>query len=229
MIALNVTLNFSKKDFKAIKKALEVYPTTLIGTDFEEMRWKISSNVVILFKSGKMLIQGPSARNVSQTILEKVKIKDELILGIDETGRGENFGVFVVAGVLAYRNSMRELRDSKKTTKIEQKFEIVKQKALQFEKIVVSPIEIDSLREQGINLNQIQANMVNSLIDLFKDLKNARIIVDGGLIKGIYSKAEFLKKGDDLEPVIGAASIVAKYFRENNPNKNKRKTWGKKL
>ncbi len=223
---MNVVLNFQPKEFNQIKKALKEYPAKPVSSKYEEQRWIIGSCSLVLYKSGKLLIQGNKSEDIKNLILKKIKLKDKLVLGIDETGRGENFGPLVVAGVLGYTNSLRELRDSKKTANLKQKYSLVKKNSIAVKHFKALSYEIDALREQGINLNQIQASLINKIIDFFeKKAKKARIIVDGSPIKNVNKKAHFKVKADDFEPVVGAASIIAKYAREKSSDKRKRKTW----
>ena len=83
------------------------------------------------------------------------------------------------------------------------------------------------LHTQGVNLNQIEAAAINIWHDFFKGLdKKVKILVDGRPLKGVRKGVEFVVKGDDLNPVIGAASIVAKHERDTSQDKGKRKDWG---
>ncbi|MDO8647965.1 MAG: hypothetical protein Q7R70_06165 [Candidatus Diapherotrites archaeon] len=229
---MNSVLNFSTIEKKEVLKFLENFPSSGVRSEFEEYRCKILDCAVVLYKSGKLLIQGNSAEKVKATILQKVSFKDELVLGIDEVGRGEGFGAFVVAGVLGKTSALRELRDSKKTAKekIPEKARLVKKNAEWFF-VEISASEIDSLRELGTTMNQIQANAVNKIIKHFeaeKAKEKFRIVVDGSKIKGIDKKAEFLTKADDLVVQCAAASIIAKDARNNSKDSGKRNTWKSK-
>ena len=49
--------------------------------------------------------------------------------------------------------------------------------------------------------------------------------IDGSPLKGVKPGALFMVKGDDKEPVIGSASVLAKHFRDESKDKKKRLTW----
>ena len=49
--------------------------------------------------------------------------------------------------------------------------------------------------------------------------------VDGSPVAGVKPGALFMVKGDDKEPVIGAASVLAKHYRDESKDSKKRKTW----
>ena len=226
---MNAVLNFSGKSKKQILEFLEKHENLGAKSEFEEFRAKILDCNATLFKSGKLLIQGNSTEKVKELILENVKAEDELILGIDETGRGESFGPLVVAGVLGTTSSLREFRDSKKIpkAKIPEKSKLAMQKSKWLVEEIPST-DIDALREIGKNLNAIEANAINKIIKHFQGIekKPFRIIVDGARIKGTTEKnIEFLPKADDLIVQVAAASIIAKNSRNESKDKGKRKTW----
>jgi len=224
---MQAVLNFSGKDKQLILAFLRKQRQEGLRNEFEEAKARIDDCVITLYKSGKLLIQGNNAEKVKELILEKVQAKEELILGIDEVGRGESFGPLVVAGVLGTANALRELRDSKKTRNVSEKAKLVREKAKHFT-VEIPAREIDALRESGKNLNQIEANAINKIIKHFENAGNFRIIVDGARINGVKEKAEFLPKADDLIPQVAAASIIAKNARDESKDKGKRKTWNVK-
>ncbi|MFH0714583.1 MAG: DUF3378 domain-containing protein [Candidatus Diapherotrites archaeon] len=219
-------LNFKPEEKKKVLEALKQFKPKNAGSEFEAHAVEIDGCRVTFFQSGKLLIQGANAEHVKEKILQLVETEDELVLGIDEVGRGENFGPFIVAGVLGWTSKLRELRDSKKTADIEGKKKIVDENAVGQSLVVVSAGEIDERRGKGENLNQIQAECVNQIIGFFRKnfAEKFKIIVDGSPIAGI-SGVEFLPKGDDLVPQCGAASIVAKHARDKSADREKRKSW----
>jgi ribonuclease HIII len=225
---MNAVLNFSGKSKKQILEFLEKHENLGAKSEFEEFRAKILDCNATLFKSGKLLIQGNSTEKVKELILENVKAEDELILGIDETGRGESFGPLVVAGVLGTTSSLREFRDSKKIpkAKIPEKSRLAMQKSKWLVEEIPST-DIDALREIGKNLNAIEANAINKIIRHFQGIEKRKfkIIIDGSSIKGIVKGVKFLPKADDLIVQCAAASIIAKNSRNESKDKGKRKSW----
>lgn len=220
-----ISLNFSKAEKGKVKEFLDVFEKVETKTHFEEVRVKIRGCAVTLYSSGKLTVQGKNEDEVKNFILKKLSFGEGMVLGIDEAGRGENFGSMVVAAVLGKADDLREVRDSKKVKDLEGKFNLVKKNAKGIFYETVSAKEIDSLREAGKNLNEIEIGAVEKLIAEAKATKKEfKILVDGGKI-GDIPKAEFIVGGDDKNPVIGAASVVAKYQREKSKDKGKRKSW----
>jgi len=222
---MQCVLNFSGEENKALKLFLEKFEQFRPGAH-EEMRCRSGSSVLTLYSSGKLLIQGSDCERVKLEILEGVDLGKGLVLGIDETGRGEGFGPFVIAAVLAAPQSMRELRDSKKVRDIEAKRRIVEEKALAIGVFSVSSKELSELHEKGISLNRIEANAINALHGFFGGIAKAETIVDGSPLKGCAKGVSFQVKGDDLNPVVGAASVVAKSARDSSEDRGKRRDWG---
>jgi len=223
---MQCVLNFSE-DRKEVLEFLRGFPCLEAKSQHEMLRCKIGESVVTLYKSGKVLIQGEDCEKVKERVLAGVKVEDELVVGIDETGRGEGFGPFVVAGVLARPSSLRELRDSKKVKDLEGKMKIVDKNALGIAIVSFSSEELSLMHEEGKTLNEIEARAINEICSfLGEKAGNAKIVVDGSQIKGCPERIVFLVRGDDLNPVVGAASVVAKSVREKSEDKGKRRDWG---
>ncbi|MDP6670226.1 MAG: hypothetical protein QGI60_00225 [archaeon] len=223
---MQYSLNFSKEEKGKVKEWLSRFPARKTNTAFEETRVEVGKSIVTLYSSGKLLVQGEDAENIKQELMHNIDVSGELLLGIDETGRGENFGSFVVAGVLGNTNKLRGLRDSKKIKGLETAREEVLRQSEDQLVLFKSASEIDSLREKGSNMNEIEAKMIVEIVQNFRKKGfKGRILVDGSRLKEVPEGVEFLVKGDDLNPVIGAASVLAKTARDNSKDKAIRKSW----
>ena len=221
-------LNFSRKEKEKLLPLLGRFLRRETKTEFEELRCSVGESIATLYTSGKLLVQGSDCESVKEMILKGMALEKSIILGIDETGRGESTGPFVIAGVLADSSRMRELRDSKKTSNHGEKRKIVDENALAWASVSVSPEGIEEFKKKGINLNEIEARAINCMHDFFASLdKKAAVFADGARLKGTKQEVGFIVGGDDKNPVIGAASIVAKTERERSGNKAKRSNWGK--
>lgn len=224
---MQCTLNFSDKERTGLLRFLKQFPEKKTNNAFELFRCKICESTATLYTSGKLLLQGSDCEKAKEKILKAVDQDDEPILGIDETGRGEETGPFVIAAVLAKPSRMRQLRDSKKVKDLEKKRRLVEKNALGISVFVIGSKELGLLHKQGVNLNQIETAAINSWRDFFTETgKKPRIVVDGNPLKGCKAGISFLVKGDDINPVIGAASVIAKSVREKSGDKGKRLGWG---
>jgi len=221
-------LNFSRKEKEKLLPLLGRFLRRETKTEFEELRCSVGESTVTLYTSGKLSVQGSDCESVKEMILKEMALEKEMVLGIDETGRGENTGAFVIAGVLADSSRMRELRDSKKTSNHEEKRKIVDENALAWASVSFSPEGIEEFRKNGINLNEMESRAINCMHDFFTSLdKKTKVVADGAPLKGAKQGVNFIVGGDDKNPVVGAASVVAKTERERSSNKAKRSNWGK--
>lgn len=229
---MQFTLNFSKEQIPELKKVLQLWDFYPGKTQYELLRAKAKNSTITVYASGMVLLQGNEEKELQEIksfILKKLKPTEEpWIFGIDETGRGEKDGAFVIVGVLGHESDFREYRDSKKLT-----LKAINSKANQIwheSKLVLARVisaeRIDELRNSGKNLNDIEAEAVCQFVAEIKKGKfpKAKIVMDGSPIKGVPKEVEFLVRGDALNPVIAGASIVAKSMREKEP-KTIRKTW----
>ena len=149
------------------------------------------------------------------------------ILGIDEAGRGSVLGPMVIAGVIIPEKMEKVLermgvKDSKRLvpnrrTILSRKLK----KMFDYEIVVISALEIDKMRADGINLNDIEKNAMR---DLIIRLNPEKAIVDAVDVKaerfqnylcestGVNVIAEH--KADDKYIEVSAASIIAKAERD---------------
>ena len=149
------------------------------------------------------------------------------ILGIDEAGRGSVLGPLVIAGVVIPDKKENILdnmgvKDSKKLTP--ERREILSRKLkkmFEWDTVIYSAQDIDSLRAKGVNLNEIERKGMQELI---LKLKSDRVIVDAVDVKperfqdklerATKANVKAEHKADDTYIEVGAASIIAKHTRD---------------
>jgi ribonuclease HII len=224
------TLSFTLKEARTIEEKLQEYPTLPTPSKYEKARHKVGSAIVTLYTSGKIVINAQNA-DVEKAVKEKIvswmgNDTNELVLGIDEVGRGEKTGPLVVTGVLGQRNKLRGVRDSKKTRDIKEKYrDATSQSKMQ---VVVSfnAETIDELRKKGINLNEMEAIAMQKMHELVEYFYPESItIADGKPLKKGMKGIVFQEKADDIEPSVSAASIVAKHTRNESGDTNEKKSY----
>jgi len=150
-----------------------------------------------------------------------------MISGVDEAGRGPVIGPLVVAGVTFKDEELLinlNVRDSKKITPKRRIFlaEKIKQIALKYEIIVIPAKDIDDMRKV-MTLNEIE---INAFAKIIKKLKPDFCYVDSvdvnenrfksDILSQLTFKTEIVSKhkADDIYPIVGAASIIAKTRRD---------------
>jgi ribonuclease HII len=139
-------------------------------------------------------------------------MSEHLVCGVDEVGRGPLAGAVVAAAViLDPARPIEGLADSKKLTerRREQLFLEIREKALAWALGRAEVEEID-------RINILQASLL-AMRRAIEDLPIAPLhaLIDGNRIPwGLVCSARAIVGGDDSEPAIAAASILAKVARD---------------
>ncbi len=160
----------------------------------------------------------------------------QLILGIDDAGRGPVIGPMVLAGCLVNEEMQKEfkklgVKDSKQLTPKRRAFlaDVIREKAEDFEVVIVYPDEIESSSADGTNLNDVEAIACAQIINkINKGYGKMKVVLDCPST-GINKWRDFLKtkindlsnlevvcehKADVNHVSVSAASIIAKDVRE---------------
>lgn len=178
--------------------------------------------------------------------MKKEEKNTDLRLGIDDSGRGPVIGPMVLAGVLVDGEAEEEfkklgVKDSKMLTAKKRQLlaKEIKNRALRFEKVIITPKEIDGRNHVGINLNRLEAmkfaEIINRLNKQDKQEK-IRIIVDcpspnierwKRIMERYIENKKNLEivcehKADMNHVVCAAASILAKTTRDAEIEKIKK-------
>lgn len=172
----------------------------------------------------------------------------ELLIGIDDAGRGPVIGPMVLAGVLMRREIENELKkegvmDSKLLTpkKRENLIETIKKKSSANFFKIITPSEIDTGFGEGYNLNEVEAiaaaMIINELVPKLsvQQRETVKIIIDCPSVNTTKWKEQVIKylkekklnihcehKADFNHPVVSAASIIAKVTRDAEIEKIKK-------
>ncbi len=168
---------------------------------------------------------------------DEVVSPEELVLGIDEAGRGPVLGPMIIAGVEVRKKDETKLveagvRDSKELSHSSRLkcLEEIKKIAKAIYVIKIYPKELDEKME-FITINRVEmqamAKIINSshagmaIIDLPSNGKKFVESLKARIRKGVELVAEH--KADAKYPVVSAASIVAKCIREEEMDKIREK------
>tara|TARA_R110000868_G_scaffold84822_6_gene238972 strand:- start:48791 stop:49387 length:597 start_codon:yes stop_codon:yes gene_type:complete len=135
----------------------------------------------------------------------------QLIVGIDEVGRGPLAGAVVAAAViLDPQNPIEGLTDSKilSAKKREVLFDVIKEKAKAW---ALGRAEVHEIDE--INIHHASLLAMKRAYEAL-NLKANKALIDGKFCPDIDCESEAIIKGDLTEPAISAASILAKVTRD---------------
>ncbi len=152
--------------------------------------------------------------NTEEKILFDKAYTDEnvkYVAGVDEVGRGPLAGPVVCAAVIMPLDDIvYGIDDSKKLSekKRESLNAIIREKAIAFSIAEVQPDEIDE-----INILQATLSCMRKAVDGLK-IKPDVLLVDA-LSPSVCCKTVGIIKGDTKSYNIGAASIIAKVYRDN--------------
>ena len=150
-----------------------------------------------------------------------------MICGMDEAGRGPVIGPLVIAGV-TFENDLElienKVRDSKKIAPKRREIlsKRIKESAVNYEINLISALDIDRMRKV-MTLNEIEVNVFSKIIEKLKPdicYVDAADVNDERFGKNILSNLSFKPeiiskhKADDIYPIVGAASILAKTKRD---------------
>ncbi len=153
------------------------------------------------------------------------------ICGVDEAGRGPVMGPMVVSGVAIddeSRLSDMGVKDSKQLTPARREELAVQIRSIaDVESVLVPAEEIDNLREE-MTMNELEVYLFTSVVDKLRpsvayvdaaDVDAGRFGND--IKRGLGFDIEIISKhkADDLYPIVGAASIIAKTIRDDEIKK----------
>ena len=133
------------------------------------------------------------------------------VCGVDEVGRGPLAGPVACASVIMPTDVLLEgVDDSKKLTakRREMLSEIILKKAIAYRICLIEPQIIDE-----INILQATRLCMKNAVESMP-VKPDFVLVDGNMTLDISIPQQWLVKGDSLSYSIGAASIIAKVYRD---------------
>lgn len=150
-------------------------------------------------------------KNVIINSVAKSK-KKYTVIGIDEVGRGPLAGPISVAAIVATTDSqlklLKNIKDSKKLSeKQREEWFVFLKKNFDYKVAMVGPHVIDRIG--------IQRATRLAIARVLRRMNKPDIVLLDGLLKAPkYYNQETIIKGDEKVPLISAASIVAKVYRD---------------
>ncbi|MGF1538900.1 MAG: ribonuclease HII [Pleurocapsa sp.] len=151
------------------------------------------------------------------SLLREISSSDILVAGVDEVGRGALFGSVVAAAVVAPISDLPRLiaigtKDSKKLSarKRQQLVNPIQEIVTDWQIAEATVAEIDSLNIAQASLLAMKRTILQLKVT------PAICLVDGNLpLPNLSIPQKTVIKGDQRSPLIAAASIVAKVWRDH--------------
>jgi ribonuclease HII len=167
-------------------------------------------------------------------------MNEPLICGLDEAGRGPVFGPLILCGICFKESDLHYLKeigvkDSKRLSpdRRVKLARILKERCCLFRIKELTPREIDQRIKKRISLNQLE---LLKFVEIANELNPNKIYIDaadtdetrfGNTLRAKldYTPETIISKhkADDIYPIVGAASIIAKVKRDEKIKKLKQK------
>lgn len=157
-----------------------------------------------------------------ETVMERLKLWVEMgltLVGVDEVGRGPLAGPVIAAAVVLPPGILltepSPFQDSKKLSAQEREalFHLIRQWGAKFAVGKATPEEIDRLNIRRATLLAMK-RAIESLLRRFPSTQIDLALVDGDKLGDLGVPCHFIVKGDEICPLVSAASIVAKFVRD---------------
>lgn len=155
------------------------------------------------------------------------------LAGVDDSGRGSVIGPLVIAGVLLDEKDVQRLsnlgvKDSKRLSRKrrEELYEAIRDLALDYHLVKLSPAEIDKVVRSGRKLHKLNRLEAQTMAKVIEFLHPDIAYVDASdvlaerykhhIMEHLSFKVEIISehKADVNYPVVSAASIIAKVERD---------------
>ncbi|MEN2997450.1 MAG: hypothetical protein ABDH28_00200 [Brevinematia bacterium] len=211
------------------------------SSDYEFSRFTAPHSVLVLYKSGKVVLIHKGMEEVEDFLISFIPEKEyDVMVGLDETGKGELFGNIVLCGVRIEKLKVEiekvvssfNTKNRVSFARYEELFETLKRLGVRF---VVKEIEPNKLKPKKMN-HLLFKGYLSILEELEVDLskgKSVRIVLDDfgvsrkmlETLRSKYYFAELVVKygADDEYLECKTASLVSKYFREKHIEEINRK------
>lgn len=176
------------------------------------------------------------------SLLNRWKVVDMRVAGVDDAGRGAVLGPLVIAGVVLRRKDLHKLeeigvKDSKCLSphRREQLAAQIRKLALQIHVIKLAPAEIDKFVKRKKKLYKLNRLEAQTMARVVATLKPEKAFVDASDVLADRYKHHILEclsiqveivsehKADEKYPIVSAASIIAKVERDKAVSKLKEK------
>lgn len=150
---------------------------------------------------------------------EKEKMKNKIVIGVDEVGRGCIAGLVVAAAVVWEGLDIKGLNDSKKLS-LKQREEVFGQCVNYGFVYATGSANVKEIEDRNIlcATRLAMERAINLVVDKVEVLPDI-VLIDGkacsnGYLQNIRIGQRWIVKGDTKEPAIMAASVVAKVLRD---------------
>lgn len=215
-------------------KTLEPEPPT---NEHEFARFRSGKDTIVMYKSGKVVINHLGLDNIEELLLELTSENYETFVGIDETGKGELFGGIIVCGAKIKKDVAKEVEKSISTLNTKNKIpfqryeELIKLLDRLGVEYLISEIPPTSIVYGKTNklLLDTYLSTLDKLLSNVDFTKKVRVVLDDfginlewkKLLINRYQSADVIieHRADDRYIECKTASLISRYHRELFLNK----------
>ena len=202
-----------------------------VKNSYEFARLKFKNGTLVVYSSGKVVLSHFGLDEVEDFIISLESNDYNVMIGIDETGKGELFGSIIVCAVRIEKNK-KEIEKIVSTSDTKKKLSLNRYEYL-FNKLkelgvnyIVKEILPKDILEKKTNkiLSNVYLELVYSIIKEEDKGKRVRIVLDdfgitSDVRKSIEKKCSFADliiehRADDKYVECKTASIISRYHRE---------------
>lgn len=167
-----------------------------------------------LYPSGALLLQGKESKHLADFILSLIETPQNVMVGCDESGKGDVFGPLVVCCVVIFPSSYKKvlsiapkdcklLKDEELCKKVESLSGLVDARC-----IIYEPELLNELYERFKNLNRILDRAYSELI---KSLEyNVKIRIDAYSLRNPFGSTVIFEPKGERDIAVSVASMFAR-------------------
>jgi ribonuclease HIII len=211
---LNVSLRLPEEYYKQVKEYL-------MGRGFQEREvqhalWSVcrEGTCATLYPSGALLLQGEESKHLADLILSLIKTPHKVIIGCDESGKGDVFGPLVVCCVVISPSSYKKVLSTGpkdcKLLKDEELYKKVKSLSglVDARCVIYEPELLNQLYQTLKNLNRILDKAYSELI---KGLgQGVEIRIDAYSLRNPFGSNVIFEPKGERDIAVSVASMFAR-------------------
>jgi len=211
-----VSFRLPQEYYKRVKEYLKV-----LG--FQERKvpnalWSVCKDgtCATLYPSGSLLLQGKASKDLAENLLSFIEKPTNVLVGCDESGKGDVFGPLVVCCVAIEPSSYKEvlsltpkdcklLKDEELFRKVESLSKWVKTRC-----VIYEPERLNELYEELKNLNRILDRAYSELIKELRKEYSVEIRIDAYSARNPFGKDVIFEPKGERDIAVSVASMFAR-------------------
>lgn len=215
-IALNVSLRLPEEYYRQVREYLK-------GMGFREREvlyalWSVckEGTCATLYPSGSLLLQGKESKHLADLILSLIETPQNVMVGCDESGKGDVFGPLVVCCVVIFPSSYKKvLSIAPKDCKLLKDEELCKKGEslsglVDARCVIYEPERLNELYDELKNLNKILDRAYGELIKELRKEYSVEIRIDAYSLRNPFGNTVIFEPKGERDIAVSVASMFAR-------------------